>query len=246
MTSIHVHHNHLKGFGNAPEGFQIGISQRLFGTSPVTGGTASGVKVDDNEGFFPAHTHNSTVGLLLERGLVGGSASRNHFKGFRSLGIRKLGVQGFTTCDNTFEADPTVTALAGVQERSKDTTLHIDSKNNKYSGNVMIGTFSREIIHSDETCYNSDRKIVRRTGAISSDTIIANTWPRQVIYTNHNANAAITLDASVSSPWPIDSDVVITNAHATNSLVVNGVHTVAPGTSLRLVCSGGNVHIKAN
>jgi hypothetical protein len=247
MSTINVHHNTSKGYGNAPEGFQISVIQRLFSTTPVTGVIGSGVHVDDNYGEFPAHAHTSTMGLDLGRGLKGGSAKGNHFKGFRNLGIRKLGVQGFVTTGNTFEADPAITALAGVYERPKDTTLHIDSSGNKYADNLFIGTFSREILHSDETCTNADRKIIRRTGSgLVSDTIIASQWPKQVIYTNHASGAVITIDSLSTSPWPINEDLTITNTHASNSLTVKpGDYVVSPGTSLRLVCTGSNSWIPA-
>jgi hypothetical protein len=246
-ASISIHHNKARGYGNAAEGFQIGFRQTLFATNPVTGVNASGIHVDHNVCEFGSHEHTSTIGLDLGRGIVGGSAIGNHFKGFRSMGIRKLGVQNFTTTNNTFEAAIGSTPLAGVYERPKDTSLHIDSKNNKYGSNTFIGTFSREIIHSDGTCTNTDRKIIRRTGAgLASDTIIASQWPKQVIYSNHASGAVITIDSLSTSPWPINEDLTITNTHASNSLTVKpGDYVVSPGTSLRLVCTGSNSWIPA-
>lgn len=247
IDGLYIHHNRLRGYGNAPGGFQISVVQKLFATNPVTGSLGLSVHIHDNDGEFPTHSHSDTVGLFLGYGIGSGSACRNRFKGFRSVGIRKLGVQNFNTRENELEPASGVTALAGVLERAKDTTLHVNSQSNSYGDNKFIGSFSREVTHSDETCTNDDRRLIRRTGSLSSDSVIASQWPKQVVYNNHTAGASITLDALTTSPWPINSDLTITNAGAANSLTVNpGGFVVTAGTSLRLVGIGSNAWIKAN
>lgn len=148
---------------------------------------------------------------------------------------------------NTLIADPSATGLFGFFERAKDLTFHYNSQNNRYGNNVFKGTFSRLVGHSDETCVNADRIVLRRTGAVSSDTVIASQWPKMVVYTNPNAGAVITIDALAGAPWPIDSDLVIANASATNTITVNpGGFSVSPLSSLRLVGVGSNAWIRVN
>lgn len=245
ISSLTINDNKLKGYGNVSEGSQIGVIQKVFPGSPVTGSLASVVVIQDNECEFPAHSV-PTYGIELSFGLSGGNVSGNILKGFRSQGVRSLGVQGFNFTGNTLQPDPSV-AVTGFFERAKDTSLHANSQNNKYSDNVYIGNFAREVTHSDETCYNTDRKVLRVTSNSPTYSVIASTWPKQVVYNNHPAGAVVTLDALTSSPWPIDSDLTITNAGGANSLTVNpGGHVVAAGTSLRLVGIGSNTWIKAN
>ncbi len=247
LNNINIHDNSAKGYGNASEGFQFGVRQVLFGTNPVSGGMGTGIHVDNNYGEFPNGVPDSTVGIELREGLKGGSCVNNHIKGFKSIGVRKLGVQDFNTALNNLEVASGATALGGIYERPKDTAVHYDSKNNTYENNKVIGSAGRQVFTSDETCLNKDRIILRRTGAISSDTVLASQHPKQVVYNNHSAGAVITIDAVSGTPWPINVDLTITNAGAANSLTVNpGGYVVAAGTSLRLVCIGSNSWIKAN
>lgn len=247
LSNINIHDNIAKGYGNATEGFQFTVMQRLFSTNPVTGGMATGVHIDNNDGEFPAGVPGSTIGIDLGRGIKGGSCINNRIKGFKSIGVRKLGVQDFNTALNNLEVADGFAALSGIYERPKDTAIHYDSKNNTYENNKVIGSASRQVFTSDETCLNNDRIILRRTSALSSDTVLASQHPKQVVYNNHSAGAVITIDAVSGTPWPINVDLTITNAGVANSLTVNpGSYVVAAGTSLRLVCTGSNAWIKAN
>lgn len=239
MDDIKIHHVTLKGYGNAPEGFQIRVSQRLFSTNPVTGAMGTGVHIDHNYGEAPISTH-TTYGIQLDFGIKGGSCVNNHMKGFRSVGIRKLGVQDFNTALNNLEVAAGVTALGGVYERPKDTSLHYNSQNNTYATNKVVGTASRQVWMSDETCYNEDRVILVRTNT-GAETILASQCPKQVVYTNVNNGTTISIDNNPNTPWPDKSDLVITNSTASNSLTVNvnGGIAVAAGASLRLVRNSG-------
>jgi hypothetical protein len=246
ISNLDIHNNKVIGYGDTSEGFGIGVRQQLFAGNPVTGAMAEGVKVDDNLIVFPPHVL-PTYGIVLSEGIKGGSCSGNTIRGFRSQGVRSLGVQDMGFFGNTLIADPSATGLFGFFERAKDLTFHYNSQNNRYGNNVFKGTFSRLVGHSDETCVNADRIVLRRTGAVSSDTVIASQWPKMVVYTNPNAGAVITIDALAGAPWPIDSDLVIANASATNTITVNpGGFSVSPLSSLRLVGVGSNAWIRVN
>lgn len=240
LSNINIRNCSAKGYGNAAEGFQFSVDQRLFSTNPVTGAMATGVHIDNNEGEFPAGVPDSTIGIDLGRGIKGGSCINNRIKGFKSIGVRKLGVQDFNTALNNLEVAAGATALGGIYERPKDTTLHYNSQNNTYSTNKVIGSASRQVWMSDETCYNEDRIILIRTNT-GSETILASQCPKQVVYTNVNNATVINIDNNANTPWPDKSDLVITNSTASNSLTVNvnGGIAVAAGASLRLVRSSG-------
>lgn len=246
ISNLKIIGNTLKGYGNLSEGVGIGVQQNLFPGSPVTGALSDGIVIANNVIEFPAHAL-PTYGIFLRNGLKSGSITGNVIKNFRSQGVRMLGVQDFEVSGNTFIGDPGASGLFGIFERAKDLTTHYNSQGNRYGNNVYRGTFSRFVSHSDETCYNSDRVVIRRTGGLSADTVNASQWPKQQVYNNHTAGAVITLDALSTAPWPIDSDITIINAAAANSLTVNpGGFAVPAGTSLRLVGIGSNAWIKAN
>lgn len=246
LGNINIHDNVAKGYGNEVEGFQYSVDQRLFSTNPVTGSMAVGVHIDNNDGEFPIGVPDSTIGIDLGRGIKGGSCVNNRIKGFKSMGIRKLGVQDFNTALNNLEVAAGATALGGIYERPKDTTLHYNSQNNTYSTNKVIGSASRQVWMSDETCYNEDRIILVRTNT-GAETILASQCPKQVVYTNVNNGTVISIDNNANTPWPDKSDLVITNSTASNSLTVAvlGNIAVAAGTSLRLIRNSG-AWVKAN
>ena len=243
ISNLKIHDNTIVGHGGTSEGFGIGVFQKLFDGSPVTGALGKNVSIQGNVIEFPAH-NVATYGIDLGRGLQGGNVQNNTIVGFRSIGVRLLGVQDFNLSGNTLIADPAATGVYGFFERAKDLTLHYNSQGNRYGQNTYKGTFGRQVLHSDETCFNSDRVIVRSTSAADSDSVLASLWPYMYVFTNMNAGAVITLDTSAASPWPINRDVTIVNAGA-NSFTVNpGGFAVAAGTSLRLVCTGSNAFIK--
>lgn len=246
ISNLTIEGNNIKNYGNTSEGFGIGVRQQLFAGSPVTGELASGVNIANNTIEFPIHVL-PTYGIVLSEGVKSGCVSGNIVKNFRSQGLRSLGVQDMSVIGNTFIADPSVSGIFCIFERAKDLATHYNSQGNRYSGNTFKGSFARLVNHSDETCINADRVVIRRTGALSSDTVIAAQWPKQVVYNNHTSGAVITIDALTTAPWPVDSDLTITNAGASNSLTVNpGGFSVGAGTSLRLVGIGSNAWIKAN
>lgn len=247
ISNLKIIGNTLTGYGNTSEGFGIQVSQKLFSTNPVTGNFGTNIIVSNNVINFPAHSQ-PTYGILLNYGLKNGSVTGNIINNFRSMGIRALGVQDFEYSGNTLIVDPTAVTTYGFYERPKDTTLHYDSLNNRYTANRYAGTtLSRTVQHSDESCFNADRSVVRNTSVISSDTILAARWTYIQVYNNHNAGAVITLENNASSPWPVNREITIVNAGASNSLTVNpGGYAVAAGTSIRLVCTGSNAFIKAN
>ena len=244
LSNIKITGNTLTGYGNNSEGFGIQVRQALFPTNPVTGSFGTNVIVADNVINFPTHSV-PTYGIQLAYGLKGGAVTGNVINGFRSIGVRFLGVQDFESSGNTLNVDPTAVSAYGFNERAKDLSLHYNSLNNRYGGNRFAGTFGRTVQHSDESCQNLDRIVLRRTGSLSSDTILAAQWPYLVVYNNHSAGAAITLENNANSPWPVDREVVVANAGASNSLTVNG-NSVVAGSSIRLVCTGSNTFIKAN
>lgn len=244
IKNLKIKGNTVVGYGATSEGFGIGVRQNLFPGSPVTGDFGENIDIENNIIEFPAHAV-PTYGIELSYGLRGGSVKGNTIKGFRSVGCRLLGVQDFNNTGNTLIGDPAASGLFGFNERAKDTTLHYNSQGNLYGQNVYKGTFGRRVQHSDETCFNADRVIVRRTAAAASDSVLASLWPYMYVFTNMNAGAVITLDISAASPWPLDKEVTIVNAGA-NSFTVNpGAFVVAAGTRLTLVCAGANTFIKA-
>lgn len=247
IRNVKIHHNTSTGHAGTLNGFQIGVRQNLFTGPPVTGVFGENVEIIGNVMEFPAHAV-ATYGIELSRGIRRGVVQGNTIIGFRSIGLRLLGVQDFEVSGNTFVMDSTATGVFGVQERQKDNTLHFDSLRNRYGeNNYTGGTYTRTVQVSDETCLNRDRIILRRTGVLSADTIAAGQCVRHAIYNNHNAGAVITLDNLTTAPWSIDTEIIISNAHGANSLTVNpGGHVVTAGTSARLVCTGSNAFIKAN
>jgi hypothetical protein len=244
ISSLNIHHNKARGYGNSPEGLQILVRQKTFDTNPVTGSMASIVNIDHNDCVFPPHAHAGTVGIEVWN-ISGGSAIGNNLSGFRSIGIRKIGAQDFNDADNTLTPAAGATALAGIYERPKDQAVHFDSKRNKSGPNTYVGAFSRQVLHSDETDFNFDRVIIVNNSNVSTGQIIASQWAKQVVFTGLLAGAVLTIDAVATSPWPINSDLTVTNA-GTNSFTVNpGGYVVPAGTSLRLIGIGNNNWVKA-
>ncbi|MHB9798486.1 right-handed parallel beta-helix repeat-containing protein [Pseudomonas sp. MT3] len=246
LGDLDISNNRVKGYGSVSEGIGIGIDQTLFAGSPVMGSWAEGITISNNTVTMPTSAADNYA-CLFRNAVRYMTFTGNTLINFRTNGVRLLGVADSTFTGNTLIADPAATGVFGFFERAKDLTTHFNSANNNYGNNTYKGTFGRRVQHSDETCFNADRMVLRRTGSLSTDTIAASQWPKQLVYNNHSAGAVITLDALTSAPWPIDSDLTISNAHASNSLTVNpGGFAVAAGTSLRLVGTGSNAWIKAN
>lgn len=245
ISALTIDNNKCKGYGATSEGFGIRVRQNLVPGTPLTGSLGTTVDVTNNQITFPPHTVPS-YGIELGYGLYGGKVQGNEINGFRTQGVRSLGVRGFNMSGNVLKP-PVGVSVTGFYERPHDTNVHINSTENKYADNTYLGTFSREVVHADQTTYNADRKVIRRTSGLSSDSIDPTQWPKMVVYNNHSAGAVITLLSLASSPWPIDIDVEIVNAGVANSLTVNpGGYVVTAGTSLKLVSTGSNTWIKAN
>jgi hypothetical protein len=226
-------------------GFVVHQDMPLDGSGHVTGAIGIGVKVRDNVAELASFTgYASGCGsyglelLNLEQADVGG----NTFRNFTLSGINELGVQNSLFAMNTLAGNPAgSTQRFGIVENSADLTLHVATQNNTYGVNKATNVDYKYFL-ADETSQCADLAPLLNLGAANSNqSVAAYNACRLVIWSP--TTASLTLTFSTLRPWGIGQEIVVLNKGSQSFTVANTSNAIAPGNSLKFICTGSNTFI---